>query len=482
MRSVSAAALSIDGYSVTECEGLELRKGRPHFSYDVLILMLALLAGLPGSTVALVLLWLGDFTAKIQWTLTVLIGTLWIGFAAALREKVTRSLQTLSNMLSALHEGDYSIRAHSRRPDDSLGLAMLEANTLGETLRQQRLGALEASALLSKVMEEIDVAVLAFDDAGQLRLVNRGGERLLAKPAPSIRGLSADELGIADCLEGDTPRIVERSFPGGTGRWELRTSTFRQDGRPHRLVVLSDLSRVLREEERQAWKRLIRVLSHEINNSLAPIRSIADSLRSAVRRQPRDHETDEDLKQGLAIIESRSEALSRFMASYARLARLPAPSLKPLDVDTWVRRVAGLETRLQVKVVPGGEITILADGDQLDQLLINLIDNATDAALETRGGVEVGWRGANGHLEVTVQDEGPGITETSNLFVPFYTTKEKGSGIGLALCLQIAEAHGGTITLENRRDRHGCRACLRLPIRAASGLASGASKGVLPAR
>jgi nitrogen fixation/metabolism regulation signal transduction histidine kinase len=455
-----------------------LRTARPHLSYDILILTLALLAGLPGSTVALVLLWIGEFTAKVQWTLTVLIGTFWLGFAVALRERVTRSLQTLSNMLAALQEGDYSIRAHSTRSDDSLGLAMLEANTLGETLRQQRLGALEATALLRKVMEEIDVAVLAFDAAGQLRLVNRGGERLLAKPAPSIRGLSADDLGISDCLEGDTPRIVERSFPGGTGRWELRTSSFRQDGRPHRLVVLSDLSRVLREEERQAWKRLIRVLSHEINNSLAPIRSIADSLRSIVRRQARDAESDDDLRQGLSIIASRSEALSRFMASYARLARLPAPALKPLDVGAWIRRAAGLETRLQVRVLPGDETTIMADGDQLDQLLINLIDNAADAALETAGCVEVGWRGINGQLEVIVEDEGPGLPDTSNLFVPFYTTKEKGSGIGLALCLQIAEAHDGTITLENRRDRAGCRACLRLPIRAARGLGTGASAGV----
>jgi nitrogen fixation/metabolism regulation signal transduction histidine kinase len=439
--------------------------GRSRFSYDVLILLLALLAGLPGSSVALALLWMGDHAANLQWTLTILIGGLWIGFAVALRERVVRSLQTLSNMLAALHEGDYSIRARSLRSDDSLGLAMLEANTLGETLRQQRLGALEASALLRKVMEEIDVAVLAFDDEGKLRLVNRGGERLLDKAAPSIRGLSAAELNISDCLEGETPRIVERNFPGRSGRWELRTSTFRQDGRPHQLLVLSDLSRVLREEERQAWKRLIRVLSHEINNSLAPIRSIADSLARIVKQT--ESETDEDVQRGLSIISSRAEALSRFMASYARLARLPAPVLKPLQVGAWINRVVGLETRIRVLVVPGRDQTILADGDQLDQLLINLIDNAVDAAEETGGAVQVGWGTANGNLEVFVDDEGPGVPDTSNLFVPFYTTKEKGSGIGLALCLQIAEAHQGTITVENRQDRPGCRATLRLPIRQA---------------
>jgi len=437
--------------------------GRSRFSYDALILILALLAGLPGSAVALILLWVGDFTAKLQWTVTVLVSGLWIGFAVVLRERVVRSLQTLSNMLAALHAGDYSIRARTGRPDDSLGLAMLEVNTLGETLRQQRLGALEATALLRKVMEEIDVAVLAFDSDGKLRLVNRGGERLLAKPAPSIQGLSANELDIADCVEGVSPRIVERRFPGGSGRWEIRTSTFRQDGRPHHLVVLSDLSRVLREEERQAWKRLIRVLSHEINNSLAPIRSIADSLGRIVKHAPDDPEHQQDLQKGLSIIGSRSEALSRFMASYATLARLPAPVLEPLEVRTWIERIVGLETRLPVRITQGPDVTLRADGDQLDQLLINLIDNAVDAALETGGAVEVGWRKSAEHVEVTVRDEGPGVPDTSNLFVPFYTTKKKGSGIGLALCLQIAEAHSGTITVENRQDRTGCRANLRLP-------------------
>jgi two-component system nitrogen regulation sensor histidine kinase NtrY len=433
-------------------------------SYDLLILGLALLAGLPGSSIALILLWIGDFSAQLQWTLTTIIGIGWVGFAVTLRERVVRSLQTLSNMLAALQKGDYSMRARPiGNTKDSLGLAMLEANTLGETLREQRLGALEATALLRKVMEEIDVAVLAFDDERMLRLINRGGERLFSKSALSLLGLSVEDLGVEDCLEGEAPRVVERSFPGGSGRWEVRTSSFRQDGRPHQLLVLTDLSRLLREEERQSWKRLIRVLSHEINNSLAPIRSIADSLQNIVKREPRDSESDDDLQQGLSIIASRSEALSRFMASYARLARLPPPVLNELDVGTWVTRVAALETRMRILVSTGADITIMADGDQLDQLLINLVDNAVDAAEETGGRVEVGWRKANGDVEILIEDEGLGVPDTSNLFVPFYTTKAKGSGIGLALCLQIAEAHGGTIDLKNRADRSGCRARLRLP-------------------
>jgi len=433
-------------------------------SYDLLILGLALLAGLPGSSIAVILLWIGDYSARVQWTLTTIIAIGWVGFAVALRERVVRSLQTLSNMLSALHKGDYSMRARALGSSkDSLGLAVFEANTLGETLRQQRLGALEATALLRKVMEEIDVAVLAFDDERTLRLVNRGGERLFGKSSLSLIGLSVEDLGIEDCMSGEAPRILERAFPGGSGRWEVRTSTFRQDGRPHQLLVLTDLSRILREEERQSWKRLIRVLSHEINNSLAPIRSIADSLQQVVKRDPKDDESLDDLQQGLTIIGSRAEALSRFMASYARLARLPPPTLKALDVGKWIRRVAALETRLRIDVVDGGDIEILADGDQLDQLLINLVDNAVDAAEETGGAVRIGWQVCNGEVEVFVEDEGQGVPDTSNLFVPFYTTKSNGSGIGLALCLQIAEAHGGTITIENRDERTGCRARLRLP-------------------
>ncbi|CAN5539773.1 HAMP domain-containing sensor histidine kinase [soil metagenome] len=432
--------------------------------HDRRVLLLALLAGLPGTAVALVLLWTGDFTERAQWTLTLLLTTLWWGFALGTRERVVRPLQTLANLLAALREGDFSIRAGSARPDDPLGLALLEVNMLSETLREQRVGALEATALLRTVMEEIDVAIFAFDGEERLRLVNRAGERLLGQAAARLLSRSAQDLGLAVCLRGEPARTLEATFPGGGGRWELRRNVFRQGGRPHALLVLSDLSRALREEERQAWQRLIRVLSHEINNSLAPIQSIAGSLQDILRRDPLPEDWDDDLRQGLAVIAGRSGALGRFMSSYARLARLPPPRRQPMDVGEWVRRVAELEPRLPVAVRGGPEITITADGDQLDQLLINLVRNAVDASLETGGGVEVGWSARNGHVEVWVDDEGPGLANTTNLFVPFFTTKPQGSGIGLALSRQIAEAHGGTLLLENRADSTGCEARLLLPL------------------
>ena len=441
------------------------RKRLPH---EQRVLLSALVVGLPALVVVLILLWAGEYTDKVRWTFTVLILAFWIGAALSLRDQVIRPLQTLSNMLAALREDDFSLRARGARSDDALGLALLEANALGETLRAQRLGAMEATALMRKVMAEIDVAVFTFDGADVLRLVNRAGERLLGQPAQRLLGRSAEALGLAVCLHeesGESVRSADLSFPGGTGRWEIRRSTFRQGGLPHRLLVLTDVSRTLREEQLQAWQRLVRVLSHEINNSLAPIRSIAGSLRDLARRNPRPVDWEEDLQRGLSIVAGRSEALGHFIASYARLTRLPQPRLEALDVGTWVRRITLLETRLPVDVVPGPAVTISADGEQLDQLLINLVRNAVDASLQTGGGVSVRWERVDGQLELRVIDEGPGIGDTANLFVPFFTTKAQGSGIGLALSRQIAEAHGGTLSLENRRRARGCEARLRLPVR-----------------
>jgi nitrogen fixation/metabolism regulation signal transduction histidine kinase len=437
---------------------------RRRMLYERRIFFLALLAGLPGSATALTMLWMGSYTSKVQWTLTVLIAGCWWGFAAAVRERVVFPLRTFSNLLAALQEGDFSVRAREVNADDALGEVMLQVNAMGETLREQRLGALEATTLLRKVMEEIDVAIFAFDSQQRLRLVNRAGEKLLAKPAERLTGSSAEELGLSECLEGEPARILQATFPSGPGRWGMRRSTFREHGLPMQLVVIGDLTRPLREEELAAWQRLVRVLGHELNNSLTPIKSIAGSLESLLAGDTMPADWQEDMRRGLAVISTRSEALSRFIGAYARLAKLPRPTLAPLEIGHWVRRVVGLETRLHVAVKPGPDMVIHGDADQLEQLLINLLRNAADAALETGGGVRIGWRKNASYVEIKVEDDGPGLSNTGNLFVPFFTTKPGGSGIGLVLSRQIAEAHGGALTLENRRTGSGCEAKLRLPI------------------
>ncbi len=434
-------------------------------SYEREITRLALLAGLPATALALWLLWSGGASSRTLWTVATLLVLFWLGVVLRLRERVVRPLQTLSNMLAALREQDYSLRARRPNHDDALGLAMYEINILTTELHERRLGALEATALLQRVMAEIDVAVFAFDGDDALRLVNRGGERLLGQPPERLLGRRAADLGLAECLTGDTPRVLELTFPADRGRFEMRRGEFRQGGRPHRFVLLADVSRTLREEERQAWQRLIRVFGHEINNSLAPIQSVARQLKDQLSRGDGPDTLRDDLQRGLDLIGSRSASLTRFLTSYARLAKLPPPTRRRVDVGAWVQRVARLETRLAVQVAPGPALTVQADGDQLDQLLINLVANATDAALSTGGGVRVRWTeaGGGGGVAVTVEDDGPGLPETKNLFVPFFTTKPNGTGLGLVLSRQIAEAHGGRLSLANRSDGHGCEARLYLP-------------------
>ncbi len=432
-------------------------------AHESRLVVVALLAGLPGSAIAIILIWTGDYSSGSQWTLTVLILAFWLGFALSARSRVAFPLMTLSNLLAALREGDYSIRARGGRRSDALGELAREVNVLGDTLREQRLEALEASALLRRVMEAISVAVFAIDADLRLRLVNRAGERLLGQPSERLLGLTTSELGLKECLEGE-PRTVQMSFPGGSGRWEIHRSAFRERGLPHQLLVLSDVSRVLRQEERHAWRRLIRVIGHELNNSLTPIKSLAGSLSGLVCQGGRPADWEEDMRKGLKVIEGRAEALSGFLEAYARLARLPAPRREPLDVNDWVRRVAALETRLPVRIQVGPEITVSGDRGQLEQLLINLIRNAVDVLMDSPGEVEVGWRKNGKFIEVWVRDDGPGLPDTSNLFVPFFTTKPGGSGIGLVLSREIAEAHGGELTLSNRAAGRGCEALLRLPL------------------
>lgn len=433
------------------------------------VLVYALLAGVPAVIVSLSYLWLGDATLKVQWTLTLLIFGFWLGFALALQGRVVRPLQTMANLLSALREGDFAIRARGARRDEPLGDVLAEINTLSRTLQEQRLNALEATALLRTVMEEINIAIFAFDAGRKLRLANHAAQLLLNKPAEQILGRDAADIGLAECLDGEPARLLTVTFPGGGGRWGMRRSEFREGGRPHQLVVIADLSRTLREEELQAWQRIVRVLGHELNNSLAPIKSIAGSLSSLLGNPRRAPDWEEDVRNGLEIIGSRAESLARFMAAYARLARLPQPTLAHCALRPLVQRVVALETRLPVNVLGGPELALACDEAQIEQVIINLLKNAVEAAIEQRttsggdAGVRLGWRRSAGAVELFIEDDGPGIAQATNLFVPFFTTKPTGSGIGLVLCRQIAENHGGTVTLTNREGATGCVATLRLP-------------------
>ena len=424
---------------------------------------LVLLGGAPAVVAALMYLFRTADTPEVRWTLAVLILGIWWAAAASARQLAMRSLTLIANLLGALREGDYSIRGPGTRPGSSMALVMREVNDLGSTLQRQRTEAVESSALLTHVMEEIGVAVFTFDPANHVLLVNKAAEELVGRQATSLVGQPANAIGFDEYLTGEPRRLVDRIFGGKRGRYEVRRAVFYRDGRPHHLVVLSDLSQALREQEQAAWQRIVRVLSHEINNSLTPIKSIAHSLHRIITRAP-EFPRGAEVQQGLSLIEERSGALGRFLRSYAQLARLPKPNPKPLEIGDLVYRIVDLEKRQRVTIEPSPAIKLVADSDQLEQLLINVLRNAVDAAQETDGRVSIGWKRAGDWFELHIDDEGKGLSDTSNLFVPFFTTKPSGSGIGLALSRQIAEAHGGTMALENRTPLPGCRATLRLPV------------------
>ncbi|MBE7180892.1 MAG: ATP-binding protein [Terriglobus roseus] len=407
----------------------------------------------------------------------------WRVVTAIFFDTVARPLQTLSNIVSALREDDFSFRARGARRGDALGDLALEINTLAQSMQAQRTAAMDALTLADRVIGSMQSPVLAFDQYGHLRLLNASAEQVFHLSAINAVGQTAQSLNMHDLLAVKDQSVItpdrsrdtqpSRNVTGNAApRWSVRRTVFRLHGVPHVLIVLSDVAAALREEERSAWQRLIRVLSHEINNSLTPIMSVASMLRSRpLKLDSIVHSSQDlhDLRRGLAMIEDRAESLNRFLQAYQQISRLPSPRMQPVSIAAIVEKSALLERRVPIQVLPSPDLRVQADPDQFQQLLINLFKNAAEAAGDPElkratPTVEISWRALDGHVAIRILDNGPGLANPSNLFVPFYTTKPEGTGIGLTLCQQIAAAHQGSIRLQNRSDALGCVVELTLPL------------------
>ena len=460
--------MGFDEYPKPAVKRVPLGRTRRRLSFEKRLRMWLYLMGVPALALCSFLLLEHDATWPSVVICVIAIMFAWALAASLLTEQIVRPMQTLANVVAALREDDYSFRARGARRNDALGDLALEVNALAGMLQSQRTGALEAMALLQRVMASMESPVLAFDPEGRLLMLNAAGERAFGTSSAKALGRSAAELDLAHLLTIEDGELVllrpsPRQPKMQTDRWVVKRSYFRLRGVQHTLLMLSDVSKALREEERLAWERLIRVLGHEINNSLTPIKSIAGSLRG--RLAPTD--SSADFERGLAVIENRAESLNRFLQAYRQLMGLPVPKLQQVSLAALVDRVVHLEARLPVTVVASSDVNVYVDPDQIEQALINLVRNAVEAALSpdaTQPGpcVRLEWAKAGEELVISIIDSGLGLTNAENLFVPFYTTKPEGTGVGLILAQQIAEAHSGSVRLSNRADAQGCVAELRL--------------------
>jgi two-component system nitrogen regulation sensor histidine kinase NtrY len=449
---------------------LPLGRSRGRLSFEKRLRLWLYLMGVPMLALSIFLLAEHEASWQSLSICALAIAFAWMLAVSFLTEQIIRPLQTLANVVAALREDDYSFRARGARRNDAVGDLALEVNALAGMLQSQRTGALEAMALLERVMASMESPVLAFDPDGRLLMLNAAGERAFTTSSTRALGRSAEDLNLAYLLTTKDGEIIVLQQKKQTDRWVVKRSAFRLRGVSHTLLMLSDVSKALREEERLAWERLIRVLGHEINNSLTPIKSIAGSLRA--RLAPT--ESSADFERGLAVIENRAESLNRFLQAYRQLMGLPTPKLERISLAALITRVVHLEARLAIAVIPSEDIMVYIDADQIEQALINLIRNAVDAALspdaagETPPCVQLRWEQAGSEVVISIIDSGLGLTNAANLFVPFYTTKPNGTGIGLILAQQIAEAHAGSVRLSNRLDAQGCVAELRLAWRQSS--------------
>jgi nitrogen fixation/metabolism regulation signal transduction histidine kinase len=370
-------------------------------------------------------------------------------------------------LVEGIRLGDFTLRGKLRKSDDAFSELVNEINCLADELSRHRIANEEALKLLEKTIAHINVAIFAFDSEQKIKLANQAACRLLSMPYEQIIGSSAEVQDLAQFLGTKKTRLINHTFPGAIGRWQVRSEGFRDAGVQQHVLFITDLRQVLRDEELTAWKNLMRVVSHEINNSLFPITSLSQTLTDMIHRDPLAEDWKDDLNEGLTIISERSNSLNGFIKRYAQLAKVPVPDKKLFKFEVLIERVMTLFERDNIEVddaLLNLPMLLYADPSMIEQVIINLTKNAFEAG----GPIKYQWSMSAHHFTFQVLDSGKGISNVSNIFVPFYTTKPQGSGIGLVFCRQILDSHDGSLSLNNITDNkshfNGCVAIFTLPV------------------
>jgi two-component system, NtrC family, nitrogen regulation sensor histidine kinase NtrY len=446
--------------------GRSRSRARPWIATDLRLFLLALSCLVP---VASLLLWLSlesTLPGSVKVAIAVVCAAWIVIVSGAVRGELLRHVRTLSNLVESIRTQDFSMKGAGARESGELAELYQQVNSLTDDLKSSRQAEQELLSVLDKVVSQINVAIVVCDSHDRIRLVNQLAGALLKSSSEELLGASIADTALAPFLGTTEPRLIDHRFPGAEGRWQITQQHYRHQGQVSRILFIADLRQVLAEEEIAAWQRLIRVIGHEVNNSLTPISSLCQTLTSMLAR-PDSAEHAADLREGLGVIAERAKGLQGFISVYARLARLPEPNKVLFPAGDLARKLQVIFAGEPLEIAPFPAVSVFGDPVHLEQALINLIKNALEAS-PAAAPVHLSCHADEGRCEFHIVDSGSGLGNPANLFVPFYTTKSGGGGIGLVLCRQIAARHAGRVSLENRLDAPGAIAKLILPLPSAS--------------
>ncbi|PHZ83879.1 sensor histidine kinase [Paremcibacter congregatus] len=440
-----------------------MQKKRP---FEAQLTLLSLIASVP---LLLLLLWVMIYADISIWLilLTAFIGGILVIYTNhRIYQKSTYQFRSLSNLLDAMIQGEYSLRARSDQSDGALGELIVSINGLAARLNQQRWESVESQHLLHTVIEHIDVAIIALNEENKINFSNPAAKKLLWLDQADLNDKLMEQLTFVHNFSSGRHEAVELSLGHQQGRFNIHVEEFRDGGIQHKLLFITDVRTLLRDEERKAWQNLVRVISHEINNSLSPIASISQTLNRLIKRQGHSTENNKDLIEGLTIISERANGLRQFVDSYRKLAKLPEPKKQMVSILELLEKICVLFKDQSIVIETEVDVQLFIDPVQFEQVLINIFKNANEAMSQTnpKGVIRVEWYNTEYFFKLVICDVGCGINNSDNLFIPFYSTKKHGSGIGLVLCRQIIEAHKGRLSITNQTNSLGCNVTIEIPL------------------